>query len=177
MKANIKQLFYGMLSQTPLGAIFVAVSEKGLVAVQIGGEEENFTLRLSSRFGVPLTPSEVQVLPVIHQIEAYLQETRKSFDLPIHWDVMSPFQQKVQRAVYAIPYGETRTYGQIAAQIGSPRAARAVGRANATNPMPLVLPCHRLVGADGSLRGYGGGEGIKTKAWLLDLEKKAAQTS
>lgn len=86
--------------------------------------------------------------------------------------MLSPFQQKVQRAVYAIPYGETCSYGQIAGQIEKPRAARAVGRANATNPMPLVLPCHRLVGANGSLRGYGGREGIMTKAWLLDFEKK-----
>ncbi len=168
---KFSQIFTGMSSQTPLGVVFVASSKIGLLAVQIGGNVGTFTRGLAAHFGIPLVSSEFQVMPVIRQIEAYLQGERKSFEFPIHWEVMSPFQQKVQRAVYAIPYGETRTYGQIAAQIGAPRAARAVGRANATNPMPLVLPCHRLAGADGSLRGYGGGEGLKTKAWLLDLEK------
>jgi methylated-DNA-[protein]-cysteine S-methyltransferase len=172
MKARIQKLFIGVVDNPVLGPIWMAVSEVGLVAVQMGGEEENFNQGLATRYGAPPIPSEVQVLPIIHQITTYLKGTRKSFDIPIHWEIMSTFQQKVQQAVYAIPYGETRTYGQIAAQIGSPRAARAVGRANATNPMPLVLPCHRLVGADGSLRGYGGGEGVKTKAWLLDFEKR-----
>jgi methylated-DNA-[protein]-cysteine S-methyltransferase len=166
------EIFTGVADETPLGTVWAAVSQNGLVAVQIGGEGGAFSQRLAARFGVPANPSEIRVRPTILQIEAYLQGTRRSFDFPIHWEVMSSFQQKVQQAVYAIPYGETRTYGQIAAQIGSPRAARAVGRANATNPMPLVLPCHRLVGADGSLRGYGSGEGIKTKSWLLDFEKR-----
>ncbi len=74
------------------------------------------------------------------------------------------------QAVYAIPYGETRTYAEIAAQIGRPKAYRAVGRANATNPMPLVIPCHRVIGTDGKLHGYGGGNGLPTKEWLLKME-------
>jgi methylated-DNA-[protein]-cysteine S-methyltransferase len=76
----------------------------------------------------------------------------------------------VLKLVYAIPRGETRTYSEIAHQLRRPRAARAVGRANATNPMPIVIPCHRVIGTDGKLHGYGGGEGLKTKAWLLQLE-------
>ncbi len=172
MGKELFQIFWGISTPTPLGLVYVAVSDHGIAAVQIGGEEGDFTRGLIANFGDFLTPSNFQVMPFIHQIEAYLQGERKSFEFPIHWEVMSPFQQKVLRAVAAIPYGETRTYGQIAAQIGFPQAARAVGRANATNPMPLVLPCHRLVGTDGSLRGYGGGEGIKTKAWLLEMEKR-----
>ena len=70
----------------------------------------------------------------------------------------------------AIPYGNTLTYGELAVRLGKPRAARAVGRAEATNPIPLVLPCHRVVGWDGGLRGYGTGAGVQTKAWLLALE-------
>jgi O-6-methylguanine DNA methyltransferase len=70
----------------------------------------------------------------------------------------------------AIPYGQTRTYREIAAQIGTPNAPRAVGRANATNPMPLVIPCHRVIGTDGKLHGYGGAGGLKTKRWLLTME-------
>ena len=85
---------------------------------------------------------------------------------------MTEFQKKVLKAVCAIPYGETRTYGQIAAQIRFQSASRAVGRANATNPIPLVIPCHRVIGADGNLRGYGAGDGIATKAWLLALETR-----
>ena len=168
---DFDQIFLGVSTTTPLGSVFVAVCDHGLIAIQIGDAEGDFTQGLAARFGVPLTPSEFQTAQFVHQIEEYLKGERKFFDFPLHWVVMSPFQQKALRAVYAIPYGETRTYGQIAAQIGAPRAARAVGRANATNPMPLVLPCHRLVGADGRLQGYGGGEGIKTKAWLLNLEK------
>ena len=77
----------------------------------------------------------------------------------------------------AIPYGETRTYGEIAAQIGTPNAPRAVGRANAANPMPLVIPCHRVIGTDGKLHGYGGAGGLKTKQWLLSMEGATVPTS
>ena len=152
--------------------IWVAGDTNGLVAIQIGGTKASFTQKLAAHFEVQAVPSEFQMSAAIQQIEAYLQGKRQTFEIPIHWELLSPFQQTVLRAVYAIPYGETHTYGQIAAQIGVPRAARAVGRANATNPLPPVIPCHRLVGADGSLRGYGGGEGIRTKAWLIDMEDK-----
>jgi methylated-DNA-[protein]-cysteine S-methyltransferase len=83
---------------------------------------------------------------------------------------LRPFQIQVLQIVFSIPYGGTRTYGEIAYDIGNPKAARAVGRANATNPMPLVIPCHRVIGSDGKLRGYGGGEGLATKEWLLQME-------
>jgi methylated-DNA-[protein]-cysteine S-methyltransferase len=88
----------------------------------------------------------------------------------VDWSLLRPFQQSVLRATYAIPFGETRTYKEIAEQVGHPNAARAVGRAEATNPMPLVLPCHRVIGMDGKLHGYGMAEGLITKAWLLKLE-------
>jgi methylated-DNA-[protein]-cysteine S-methyltransferase len=77
----------------------------------------------------------------------------------------------VLRITSQIPYGETRTYQEIAVQIGKQHAARAVGRVEATNPIPLIIPCHRVLGSDGTLHGYGGPGGIKLKAWLLDLEK------
>ena len=86
--------------------------------------------------------------------------------------MLSPFQQAALRATCAIPRGQTCTYAQIAAQIGRPRAARAVGRAEATNPVPLVIPCHRVVGTDGGLHGYGMAEGLKTKEWLLRMERE-----
>ncbi len=168
---DMKQIFWGGSGNTPLGAVWVAISDKGLVAVQIGDDEGDFIQELAAQFSIPLSPAEDQIVPIMGQIEAYLVGMRKIFEIPINWEVMSHFQQKVLRVVYAIPFGETRSYGQIAAQIGKPGAARAVGRANATNPIPLVIPCHRVVGADGSLRGYGSGQGIITKASLLDLEQ------
>ena len=90
--------------------------------------------------------------------------------MSIDWSVLTPFQERALRATYDIPYGRVKTYGEIAQLLGNPRAARAVGRAEATNPMPLVIPCHRVIGSDGGLHGYGAGEGLATKAWLLELE-------
>jgi methylated-DNA-[protein]-cysteine S-methyltransferase len=106
------------------------------------------------------------------QVEEYLNGQRDTFELDIDWALCTPFQRQVLEQHLAIPYGETRTYGQLAAQIGKPLAARAVGRAGATNPIPLIIPCHRVIGADGNLRGYGAPGGIQTKAWLLELEKR-----
>jgi methylated-DNA-[protein]-cysteine S-methyltransferase len=172
MMARRKELsciFVNTAEKTPIGTIWVAAGQQGVVAVQIGGTEGVFYWGLVARFGVSASPRQAR-LEISEQIEAYLQGKRKFFDVAINWDVLSPFQRKVLGAVSNIPYGERRSYGQIAAQLGIPGAPRAVGRANATNPMPLLIPCHRLVGADGSLCGYGSGEGIPTKRWLLALE-------
>ena len=118
-----------------------------------------------------MCPNKLMI--VLNQIKEYLIIKRKEFDLIIDWSVLSSdFQRDAFKKVFAIPYGETRTYAQIAVQIGHPQAFRAMGRANATNPMPLVIPCHRVVGTDGKLHGYGGKGGLKTKAWLLKMEKE-----
>ena len=101
------------------------------------------------------------------QIDEYFQGTRREFDLDLQ-PAGTPFQLQVLDALATIPYGETRSYGEVAAQIGKPRAVRAVGAANGRNPLPIVLPCHRVIGADGSLTGFGGG--LETKRYLLDLE-------
>jgi methylated-DNA-[protein]-cysteine S-methyltransferase len=165
------EIFWDGINEEPLGTVWAAVSDQKLIAAQIGGDADKFSQMLANRYNGKLTRSEDHIAAVIHQIKAYLHGERTTFDILIDWAVMSPFQTKVLQAVYAIPYGETRSYAQIADQVGMPKAARAVGRANATNPIPLVIPCHRVIGADGSLRGYGSGEGIQTKAWLLQLEK------
>lgn len=102
------------------------------------------------------------------QILEYLEGKRKTFDFPIAWQG-TPFQIKVWEALRNIPYGETRSYGQIAAAIGNPKASRAVGMANNRNPLLIVVPCHRVVGADGSLVGYAAGLSIKKH--LLELER------
>ena len=101
------------------------------------------------------------------QLSEYFSGTRKQFDLPILL-AGTGFQKKVWQALTGIPWGETRTYGQIAAAIGNPQGSRAVGMANHRNPIPIVVPCHRVIGAGGSLTGYAGGLDIKRK--LLELE-------
>lgn len=110
--------------------------------------------------------------PVLDEAEQQLQEyfagTRRSFDLPLA-PAGTPFQQAVWDALRAIPYGETRTYAQIAEAIGNPKACRAVGMANNRNPIAILIPCHRVVGANGSLTGYAGG--LDVKAQLLALER------
>jgi O-6-methylguanine DNA methyltransferase len=106
--------------------------------------------------------------PVVEQLTQYFAGQRQQFDLPLDWSVMSAFQQKAMKLVYDIPFGQTRTYQQIAQALDNPLAIRAVGRANATNPMPIVVPCHRVIGSNGKLHGYGGG--LEAKAYLLNLE-------
>ena len=101
------------------------------------------------------------------QLRSYFSGELHRFDLPLE-RVGTEFQQRVWRALQTIPYGEIRTYGQIAAQIGAPRAVRAVGAANGRNPIPIVVPCHRVIGASGNLVGFGGG--LDWKRFLLALE-------
>jgi methylated-DNA-[protein]-cysteine S-methyltransferase len=163
-------LFTGILSDSPLGDLWIAVSGQGLAAIEWSQDEAEFGAYLAKRFKRPVQPHFEKAAPALHQLDEYLRGARRSFDVSIDWSLLRPFQQRVLQIVFAIPYGQTRTYGDIAYEIGSPRAARAVGRANATNPMPLVIPCHRVIGRDGKLHGYGGGQGLPTKEWLLQLE-------
>ena len=101
------------------------------------------------------------------QLDAYFAGRSKAFDLPLAPDG-TDFQKRVWRVLATIPFGETRSYGEIAATIGAPRASRAVGAANGRNPIPVIVPCHRVIGADGSLTGFGGG--MERKRFLLALE-------
>jgi methylated-DNA-[protein]-cysteine S-methyltransferase len=110
----------------------------------------------------------------IRQLRLYFAGELQIFDLPLEL-VGTEFQKKVWAALVTIPYGETRSYTQIAAQIDAPRAVRAVGAANGRNPIPIVVPCHRVIGASGSLVGFGGG--LERKRLLLDLEAKHAGRS
>ena len=173
MKTNgFDRLWIDVVDDVPLSPVWLAVVANGLAAIEIGGTKSEFVQMLSDRFRGIVERDDSRTGMIVQQVGEYLKRERRSFDLPIEWSIMTEFQEKVLRAVYDIPYGETRTYGQIAAQIGMQGAARAVGRANATNPVPLVIPCHRVIGEDGNLRGYGAGDGIATKAWLLALESK-----
>ncbi|MEW5940666.1 MAG: methylated-DNA--[protein]-cysteine S-methyltransferase [Chloroflexota bacterium] len=163
-------IFIGMTGRTPLGVLWVAVTDAGLAAVEWDKDKAAFERFLTGRLKrTPVPDARATSLPRL-ELTSYLRGDHRAFSFPIDWSLLRPFQRAVLQAVYAIPYGETRTYAEIAAQIGRVHAYRAVGRVNATNPMPLVIPCHRLIGSDGKLHGYGGGEGLKTKEWLLRLE-------
>ncbi len=112
-------------------------------------------------------PEEDAFPDAVEQLQAYFNGSRTDFDLDLELGG-TPFQRKVWQALLSIPYGETRTYGEIAAQIGSPTAYRAVGLANGHNPIGIIVPCHRVIGANGSLTGYGGG--LDKKKVLLEME-------
>ena len=168
--SHSSSLFIGSIKKTPLGHLWMAVSENGLVAVEWDKDKATFDMYLTKRLRRPAILDPERVTHALLELNEYLRGRRTAFTFPIDWSLLRPFQRQVLELVYAIPYGETRTYKEIAHQMGRPRAARAVGRANATNPMPLVVPCHRVIGADGKLHGYGGGEGLKTKEWLLKME-------
>ncbi len=163
-------LFYGQSGETSLGRLWLAISENGLVAIESNLTRQDFEAYLCKRFKKPVEFAPKRIREIAEQVKEYLSGERWAFTLPIDWTMMRPFQRSVLQATYEIPYGETRTYKEIAEHIGRPNSARAVGRAEATNPMPLVLPCHRVIGTDGKLHGYGMAEGLKTKEWLLKME-------
>ncbi len=172
MQIKSKQPLY--ISQLPtmaLGAVWIAATERGLAAIMLGAEQNAFSEQLARRLNAVPREDRERTALIAQQLAEYLAGQRQVFNLPIDWALTTPFQRRVLELQITIPYGETRTYGQLARQLGNPRAARAVGRAGAANPIAIVIPCHRVIGADGSLRGYAAPGGIETKAWLLALEQ------
>jgi methylated-DNA-[protein]-cysteine S-methyltransferase len=166
-------VYIGKLPVSPVGPIWIAISKRGLVAVEVSADQGELKEQLVHLGYQEIVIDQGKTSLALEQISEYLNGEREVFELPINWSVLTPFQERALRATYEIPFGQVVTYGEIAGQLGNPRAARAVGRAEATNPMPLVIPCHRVIGADGGLHGYGTGEGLATKAWLLELEQKS----
>jgi methylated-DNA-[protein]-cysteine S-methyltransferase len=172
MLRNVRLAYH--VTSSPIGLLFLARTERGLRFVDFLERRSLKRAFASHAESVPdakWVPSLLELKPVVDQLESYFCGNRLSFDLPLD-PVGSEFQIKVWRALCRIPYGETRSYGQIARAIGQPGAARAVGLANNHNPLPIVVPCHRVIGADGSLTGYGGG--LPRKRKLLDLEARFA---
>ncbi|ONG53372.1 cysteine methyltransferase [Pseudoroseomonas deserti] len=141
---------------TPLGSLTLSEEDGAIVALDWGRgrDQEETPLLVMAR----------------EQVQDYFDGQRPGFDLPLapHG---TPYQKRVWTALQAIPPGETRSYAELAASIGS--VARAVGQANGCNPIPIIIPCHRVVGAGGTLGGYSGGEGAATKRYLLDLERRS----
>jgi methylated-DNA-[protein]-cysteine S-methyltransferase len=169
MKNDPLPIYTGELNGTPLGDLRLAASDFGLVAVEWASAQLEFDSFLA-RLKRPILPDAKLIKPYVRELREYLSGKRTAFTIPVDWTFFTPFQREALQAVFRIPYGETRTYIDIAREINRPLAYRAVGAANAMNPMPLVIPCHRVIGADGKLHGYGGGDGLPTKEWLLRME-------
>ena len=144
---------------SPIGTIEIIGTEQGITALE-------FTRRRPGRGPRP----HFFLKEAVSQIDEYFRGQRKDFSLKLHLQG-TEFQKKVWRELLKIPYGRTASYGEVAAALGSPRAARAVGQANHHNPIAIVIPCHRIIGGDGRLVGYGGG--LWRKEWLLAHEKKS----
>ena len=162
-------IYLGELNNTPLRDLRIVVSDLGLVAIEWADAQPELD-RYLRRLKRPVEPNQKKIAPYAKELKEYLQGKRTAFTIPIDWTFFTPFQREALQAVYRIPYGETRTYIDIAREIDRPRAYRAMGAANAMNPLPIIVPCHRVIGMDGKLHGYGGGEGVKTKEWLLRME-------
>lgn len=137
-----------------------------LVHVSLGARHDGLE-RHAARHGATLALASGGPSEAARQLAQYLAGARRHFELPLR-PLGTAFARAAWNALSEIPFGETRSYAQQAARLGKPRAVRAVGRANATNPLPIVIPCHRVIGSDGSLTGFGGG--IEAKSWLLALE-------
>ncbi len=156
------------LVDTPIGTLLVAGTERGLCRIVYDAEPEREVDLLANAFGLRVLRSPVPIDPARRQLDEYFEGKRQRFDLPVDIALLADFNRRVLRELARVPYGEVVTYGELAARAARPRAARAVGTVMNRNPLPIVLPCHRVIGANGKLVGYGGGLGRKEA--LLRLE-------
>ena len=154
--------------ETPIGPLLVAADDAGLRRIHFQRGPQTLEADPAWRRDPPAFRE------VARQLAEYFARERRAFDLPIAPEG-TPFQLETWRALVAIPYGTTISYGELARRIGKPEAVRAVGAANGANPLPIVVPCHRVIGADGSLTGFGGG--TERKQLLLGLEAETAGTT
>lgn len=160
---------YGRVD-SPFGTLLAATTSKGLVKLAFPEEETDRVLdRLSVRISSRIVEAPTAALdPLKRELEEYFSGRRDSFETALDWSLIGPFATKVLRATAAIPYGRYSTYSEIAARAGSPRGSRAAGNALGSNPIPIIIPCHRVLRSGGALGGYGGG--LDRKRHLLALE-------
>ena len=154
---------------TPVGVLLLAATEEGLVRVAYAREDHDAVLQdLARRISPRVLHAPVRLAPAVRQLEEYFAGTRTRFDLPLDRSLSHGFRRLVQEHLPEIGYGRTESYGAVARSVGRPQAVRAVGTACATNPLPVVVPCHRVLRGDGGLGGYVGG--LEAKTALLELE-------
>jgi len=153
---------------SPIGPLLLVAGEGGLQEIRFGGGRSTAAVGAAPEAGAVPLAGEAEILREARtQLHAYFDGSLRKFDLPLA-PRGGPFELRVWQALLEIPYGTTRSYSDIARRLGNPQATRAVGAANGRNPLPIVVPCHRVIGADGSLTGYGGG--LEIKRYLLQLE-------
>jgi methylated-DNA-[protein]-cysteine S-methyltransferase len=168
VERGIVDVALGMV-ETPIGSLTVAVTRRGLVRVAFPEERPDEVAEELARLVSPRVMESARATEAWRrQLEEFFEGGRRTFDLRVDRRLIRGLQRDVLRATSRVPYGAVATYGEIAKTIGNPKAARAVGRALGANPIPVVIPCHRVIGANGSLTGYGGG--IDRKVALLTLE-------
>lgn len=157
-------------ADSPIGRLFLATTDAGLVRVGFAREDDDAIVEeLARRLGPRVVRSPQRLDPVRRELEEYFAGRRDRFDLPLDWRLSSGFRRLVLERLYAeVGYGRTVSYLELATIVGNPKASRAVGTAMATNPIPIVVPCHRVLRTGGHLGGYGGG--LETKVKLLALE-------
>ncbi len=156
------------VTDTPVGPLFVAVTERGLCRISYDPEPEREAEELARTFGARVLRSGRPIDPVKRELAEYFEGRRRDFDLSVDLRGRSEFSRSVLEQLARVPFGAVTTYGKLAAKSGRPKAARAVGTIMNRNPIPIVLPCHRVIGASGDLVGYGGG--LERKRLLLELE-------
>lgn len=153
---------------SPVGVLYLVAQGRHLTGVVFAKNWKSYRKKLSE-----VEQSELPVLQKTQkQLEEYFQGKRRKFDLPMHLSG-TPFQTRTWKSLSKIPFAKTKSYKEQAVLVGSPNAVRAIGRTNGLNPLSIVLPCHRVIGSNGSLTGYGGGLGVKQ--YLLELEKRHAE--
>ncbi len=156
------------LVSTPIGDLLVASSDRGLATIWFDPDPETDLERLARIAGPRVLRSPRSVAGVRRELDEYFEGRRRAFDLTLDLRAVPEFTLQVLRELARVPYGETTTYGELAARVGHPRSARAVGTVMNRNRIPIVLPCHRVVGSSGDLTGYAGG--LDRKVTLLELE-------
>jgi methylated-DNA-[protein]-cysteine S-methyltransferase len=155
--------------ESPFGRLLVAVTSRGLLRLAYPDEAPDQVLEeLADRVSPRILRAPARTDAIVRQLGEYFEGDRLRFDVPVDWSLTGGFGRKVLRTTARIPYGDVRTYGQVAMGAGSPRAYRAAGNALGANPIPIVVPCHRVVQAGGRLGGYTGG--VERKEFLLRLE-------
>ena len=164
---SLPRIYYTSVS-SPFGGLWLAATEVGICSLHFGPTDENWLKAVAHQTGTVACRDAGRFAEVCQQLAQYFAGSRRSFALTLDLRRGSAFQRRVWAATRRIPYGHVRTYGQIAAAIDAPRSARAVGRALHSNPVPIIVPCHRVLRADGTLGGYGAGPAMKRA--LLRLE-------
>ncbi|SDQ85933.1 methylated-DNA--[protein]-cysteine S-methyltransferase [Arthrobacter crystallopoietes] len=170
-EAGLLDLSYTTLD-TPIGKLLLAATDQGLVRVAFDRENHDTVLeQLADRISPRILYSPARLEAAVRQLDEYFAGHRRAFELPLDWRLAKGFRREVLAHLPQIAYGQTESYAQVAAAAGNPKAVRAVGTACGTNPLPVVVPCHRVVRSDGSFGGYLGG--TEAKQILLTLEAAA----